>query len=167
MKEFFCLFLCSKSLSLWQLSNGMAFIQMIYSREDELIDCEYVRERSFVKGFLNKFYNEVETARSRNFSSPQNYDFKQSLAGDHGIPFDFLGKSDESGDDVDAFGMRNLDYKQLRNSADVPDDMLPLMNYKNLKLQCDERHRQMKRIVYDLNSDHEESRRNATDHLER
>ncbi|KAG4070106.1 hypothetical protein HA402_013349 [Bradysia odoriphaga] len=156
----------SKSLSLWQLSNGMAFIQMIYSRDDELIDCEYVRERSFVKGFLNKFYDEVETARSRNFSTPQHYDIRKSMmSGDHGIPFDFQEKSDESDDD--AFGMRNLEYKQLRQNADVPDDMLPLMNYKNLKLQCDERHRQMKRIVYDLNSDHEESRRNATDHLER
>ncbi|XP_037032405.1 uncharacterized protein LOC119071570 isoform X2 [Bradysia coprophila] len=155
----------SKSLSLWQLSNGMAFIQMIYSRDDELIDCEYVRERSFVKGFLNKFYDEVETARSRNFSSPQHYDIKQSMmSGDHGLPFDFQ-EADES--DNDAFGMRNLEYKQLRQNADVPDDMLPLMNYKNLKLQCDERHRQMKRIVYDLNSDHEESRRNATDQLER
>lgn len=143
---------------------------MIYSRDDELIDCEYVRERSFVRGFLNKFYSEVESARSRNFSSstPENYDFNKSPSTDrHGIlPFDFQEKSDESDAD-DAFGMRNLEYKQLRQNADVPDDMLPLMNYKNLKLQCDERHRQMKRIVYDLNSDHEESRRNATDHLER
>lgn len=148
---------------------------MIYSRDDELIDCEYVREKSFVKGFLHKFYNEVETARSRNFSSPLNDHFKKSMTTDRefrqfnengDIPFDFYEKPEENEFD-DAFGMRNLEYKQLRQDVDVPDDMLPLLNYKNLKLQCDERHRQMKNIVHDLNSDHEESRRNATDHLER
>lgn len=159
---FFLVF--SKSLSLWQLSNGLAFIQMIYSRDDELIDCEYVREKSFVNGFLNKFYDEIELARSRNFSSPQNNHHKQSMTGDR--EYNFYDKPEESDTD-DAFGMRNLEYKQLRHNTDVPDDMLPLMNYKNLKLQCDERHRQMKRIVYDLSSDHEESRRNATEHLER
>lgn len=148
---------------------------MIYSRDDELIDCEYVREKSFVKGFLNKFYNEVETARSRNFSSPLNNHFKKSMTSDREfrqftkngeIPYNFYEKPEESEFD-DAFGMRNLEYKQLRHSTDVPDDMFPLLNYNNLKLQCDERHRQMKRIVYDLNSDHVERRRNATDHLER
>lgn len=147
---------------------------MIYSRDDELIDCEYVREKSFVKGFLNKFYNEVETARSRNFSSPLNNHFKKSMTSDHEfqqftengqIPYDFYERPEESDDD--AFGMRNLEYKQLQRNTDVPDDMFPLLNYKNLQFQCDERHRQMKSIVYDLSSDHEESRRNATDHLER
>lgn len=148
---------------------------MIYSRDDELIDCEYVREKSFVNGFLDKFYNEVEKARSRNFSSPLNDHFKTSMISDRefrqfnengDIPNDFYEKPEESDFD-DAFGMRNLEYKQLRNSDDVPDDIMPLLNYKNLKLQCDERHQQMKRIVYDLSSDHEESRRNATEHLER
>ncbi len=148
---------------------------MIYSRDDELIYCEYVREKSFIRGFLNKFYHEIETARSRNFSSPINDHFKKSMTSDREfrqfnengeISNDFYERPEESDFD-DAFGMRNLEYKQIRHNADVPDDMLPLMDYKNLKLQCDERHRQMKRIVYDLNSEHEESRRNATDHLER
>lgn len=139
---------------------------MIYSRDDELIDCEHVRQKSLVNGFLSKFYQEIETARSRNFTTPQNNhkdSAYRSLNGEYG----FYDKPSEESDVDDAFGMRNLEYKQMRNSADVPDDMLPLMNYKNLKIQCDERHREMKRIVYDMNSDHEENRRNATDHLER
>ena len=153
----------------------MAFIQMIYSREDELIDCEYVHEKSFVNGFLDKFYKEVDIARSRNFSSPLNDHFQKSMISDREfrqfnengeIPYDFYEKPEEN-DIEDAFGMRNLKYKELRHNSDVPDDILPLMNYKNLRIQCDERHRQMKQIVQDLDSHHEERRRNATEHLER
>lgn len=148
---------------------------MIYSRDDDLIDCEYVSEKSFVNGFLDKFYNEVELARSRNFSSPLNDHFKKSMTSNREfrqfnengvVPYDFYEEPEES-EVADAFGMRNLKYKELKDDMDVPDDILPLMNYKNLKMQCDAQHRQMKRIVDDLNGDHEESRRNATEHLER
>lgn len=136
---------------------------MIYSKEDELIDCEYVRKKEFVNGFLNQFFNEISTARARNFTTPTNYHklVHQSMSGDG----EMMEMSDAAA--MDAFGMRNLEYKQIRDENDVPADILPLMNYNNLKRQCDNRHRQMKRIVHDMNSEHPENRKNATEHLNR
>lgn len=131
---------------------------MIYSEADELVDCEYVRTKEFVNGFLRTFFGEVEVARARNFTAAMpslqyEYDYAAAAAED-----DFV---------TDAFGWRTLQYKQLHGQSDIPQDMRPLMNYNGLKLQCDQRHREMKRIALNLNSEHPEIRKNATEHLER
>lgn len=166
-------FIYSKSLSLWQLSNGMAFIQMIYSKDDELIDCEYVRKKDFVRGFLSKFYDEFDSARARNFTTPPtaigHKNHRRTMSSSEDIDSELQYSYADANDRTsrDAFGMRTLEYRQLRNDADLPDDMRPLMNYNGLKVQCDNRHRQMKRIVHEMNSEHPESRKNATKHLER
>lgn len=166
----FNFFISSKSLSLWQLSNGFAFIQMIYSRDDELIDCEYVRQKNVVGDFLQKFYDEIAQARSRNFTSLPNAHHIKPLVTDREfrrftedniMPDDYFEPAE------DAFGMRNLSYAQLHKESDLPDDLKPLMNYKNLKMQCDEKHRQMQRIVHDMNGDSEERRTIAEEHLNR
>lgn len=150
----------------------MAFIQMIYSKDDELIDCEYVRKKDFVRGFLSKFYGEVDSARARNFTTPppamglRNHRITSSSENiDSELQYSYADADDQSS--RDAFGMRTLEYRQLHDDADLPDDMRPLMNYNGLKVQCDNRHRQMKRIVHEMNSEHPESRKNATKHLER
>lgn len=189
-------FVHSKSLHLWQLTNGVAFIQMIYSKDDELIDCEYVRQKSFVRDFLSKFHGEIAVARARNFTAPAPrrrhhhrhhadedvaltdalQDFRaltlgseaQEEVADNGMRrlYDSAEQADDEAAE-DAFGMRTLQYRQLHGASDVPDDMVPLLRYGQLKRQCDERHQQMKRIVHDMASGEADRREAATEHLER
>lgn len=158
---------------MWQLSNGIAFIQMIYAQGEELIDCEYVRQKSFISDFLKQFYDEVNQAKARNFTTPADSwkntkpmhqvtdrDFRR-FNEENIIPEDYYEPAE------DAFGMRNLTYHQIRQDTDLPDDIKPLMNYKHLKAQCDERHRQMQKIVHHMNDENEEKRVAASDHLDR
>lgn len=158
---------------MWQLTNGHAFIQMIYSRDDELLDCEYLSEPKFVRQFVTKYYHEVyEAEKARNLSTTSSSHYQPESV-HHNIKFRHYMKNEEESTidltdtDGDAFGMRNLTYHRLWTEADVPKDLLAIMDYDVLKQQCDERHRQMQRIVNDLGSHNEDTRQNATDHLNR
>lgn len=165
---------------------------MIYSK-DELIDCEYVRQKDFVRGFLSKFYGEIAGARARNFTAPASaaelahrrrrqqqaagsgeyaetlHDFQLLTGARRDEDAHAYGNEVDEVDaaDADAFGMRTLEYKQLRRIEDVPDEMRALLKYGELKQQCDERHRQLKRIVHDLASGETDRREAAAGHLER
>lgn len=139
---------------------------MIYANDDELIDCEYVRRKGFVRGFLTKFFDEIATARARNFTAPptlndadQRYYSAAAVAPEYDD-----GLTTTS---ADAFGMRTLEYRRLDGKADVPEELKPLMRYGDLKRQCDERHRQMKRIVHDMASGETDRVEAATEKLER
>lgn len=150
----------SKFLSLWQLSNGHQFIQMIYSSIDfDLIDCEYVGNHEFVDSFLKKFYNEIETAdRLRNFSSLITPSYKL-----------YRSQNDLTGlfESDNGFGMRNLSYAHLQTDEDVPNELVPLLNYDHLKEQCDSKHQQMLRVIKDLKSSRKTDQDNASEHLSR
>lgn len=115
------------------------------------MDCEYVRTKEFVNGFLRRFFSEVESTKATPLQ--KKYD-------------EYVGVDDVDFS-TDGFGIRTLQYKRLVEQAEIPDDMRRLMNYNGLKMQCDQRHREMKRIALNLNSEHPETRKNATEHLER
>lgn len=155
---------------------------MIYSADDELIDCEYQRQKPLVRDFLTKFHSEVATARARNFTAPPAHrqrhhprrtpsaELSQTLRDFHAItgvevPDTTPADADVSADD--AFGMRTLQYVRLSGKHDIPADLRPLMQYGALKQQCDQRHAQLKRIVHDMQSDELERREAATESLQR
>ena len=174
---FFQIFHYSKSLNLWQLSDGKAFIQMIFSSEKQIIDCDYIRKKPMVRGFLDKFYAEIDTARARNFTSPftasrrgvSEHEFRDFIENDL-IDDDEMNELDGYTSSIypgDAFGLRNLSYLTLRSDTDIPDDLRPLLNYHHLKKQCDERHRQMKDMLHNLNSEDKERKEIAEEHLKR
>lgn len=154
---------------------------MIYSKDDELLDCEYVRQKGFVRGFLKTFYDEVDVARARNFSSPSPQhqkrhphlmantlnDFEALSSPAHALQYDQIDDEYDTHDVADAFGMRALKYTVVRGASDLPDELMPLLDYHSLKAQCDVRHKQMQHIVHDLSSEHEERREAATDSLNR
>lgn len=146
---------------------------MIYSRDDELLDCEYLSERQFVRQFVTKFYHEVYQAeKARNHSiistsyyQPESVHTNRKFR--HYVKNEEVAVIDSTDANDDAFGMRNLTYHRLWTEADVPKDLLAIMDYDVLKQQCDERHRQMQLIVNDLDSHSEDTRQNATNHLNR
>ncbi|XP_065074413.1 uncharacterized protein GIIIspla2 isoform X1 [Ochlerotatus camptorhynchus] len=176
----------SKSLSLWQMSDGKSFIQMIYTSDGQLMDCEYIRQKKLVASFLDRFYGEIEQARARNFTSPlmvsknrhslvSDHDFREFI--DNGIVTsemeDLQYNVQEFADgqsfaaDGDAFGLRNLTYIQIGSEAEVPKDLQKLMNYRQLKHKCDQRHNQMKDLAHGLQSSDPQEQQNAGETLQR
>ncbi|XP_055595432.1 uncharacterized protein LOC129746034 isoform X3 [Uranotaenia lowii] len=173
----------SKSLSLWQLSDATKFIQMIFTSDGQLMDCEFLRQKHTISTFRQRFYGEIEQARSRNFSSPlpvrhslvSDHDFREFL--DNGIMTsemeDLQYSVQEFADgskaalESDAFGLRNLTYIPLRDEADIPKDILKMLNFRRLKAQCDERHEKMRDIAHGLQSEDAEQRQEADQTLQR
>ncbi|XP_055595427.1 uncharacterized protein LOC129746034 isoform X1 [Uranotaenia lowii] len=172
----------SKSLSLWQLSDATKFIQMIFTSDGQLMDCEFLRQKHTISTFRQRFYGEIEQARSRNFSSPlpvrhslvSDHDFREFL--DNGIMTsemeDLQYSVQEFADgskaalESDAFGLRNLTYIPLRDEADIPKDILKMLNFRRLKAQCDERHEKMRDIAHGLQSEDAEQRQEADQTLQ-
>uniref|UniRef100_A0A1B6C456 Phospholipase A2 n=1 Tax=Clastoptera arizonana TaxID=38151 RepID=A0A1B6C456_9HEMI len=50
-----------QSLKLRQVTDGVHFIQLIYSGDGVLRDCEYIRQREAVQSFLETFHTSVES----------------------------------------------------------------------------------------------------------
>lgn len=168
---------------MWQLSDGKAFIQIIFTSEHQLIDCEYVRQRDLVKHFLTKFYREVAQAKARNFSTPLNiphphkihlsdHEFRQYI--DNGVlasEMDDIESNMETSmkfeDEVDAFGLRTLVYKKLERESDLPEDIRRWMDVRSLRVMCNKRHRKMKKLALAISGDNESERNDAVEHLNR
>ncbi|XP_053686431.1 uncharacterized protein LOC128735973 isoform X1 [Sabethes cyaneus] len=178
----------SKTLSLWQMSDGRSFIQMIYTSDGQLMDCEYIRQKKLIKDFRTRFYNEIEQARARNFSSPSTLsDSRRSLVSDHDfreflengiitsemedLQYNIREFSDNDNMSPvavgDAFGMRNLTYIPVKSETDIPKDLLKQMNYHKLKHQCDQRHLQMRDLAHGLQSSDSQEQKVATESLQR
>lgn len=171
----------SKSLSLWQLSDGRSFIQMIYTSDGQLMDCEYLRQKKLIADFLNRFYAEIEVARARNFTSPlsvprshhslvSDHDFREYL--DNGVATPEMEDLQYSVQEFqegqqDAFGLRNLTFIRLESDGDVPEDLHEQLNYRRLKHQCDQRHAQMRDLAHGLESSDPQEKQSAGESLQR
>lgn len=171
----------SKSLSLWQLSDGRSFIQMIYTSDGQLMDCEYLRQKKLIADFLNRFYAEIEVARARNFTSPlsvprnhhslvSDHDFREYL--DNGVATPEMEDLQYSVQEFqegqqDAFGLRNLTFIRLESDGDVPEDLREQLNYRRLKHQCDQRHAQMRDLAHELESSDPQEKQSAGESLQR
>lgn len=171
----------SKSLSLWQLSDGRSFIQMIYTSDGQLMDCEYLRQKKLIADFLNRFYAEIEVARARNFTSPlsvprnhhslvSDHDFREYL--DNGVATPEMEDLQYSVQEFqegqqDAFGLRNLTFIRLESDGDVPEDLREQLNYRRLKHQCDQRHTQMRDLAHGLESSDPQEKQSAGESLQR
>lgn len=160
----FSIFGYRKSLSLWQLSHSDTFIQMIYSLDSDLLDCEYVNGRNFAEQFVEKFYNEIKAAERAHkltafaFTLPKIRHHNRAQSSKIDMTMDT---------DDEVFGMRNVSYQPLNTINDVPEDLAVILNYDRLKVQCDNHHRQMMQIVHDAESEDHFSRTNASEHLNR
>lgn len=157
-------FVCRKSLSLWQLCYDDTFIQMIYTPDNDLLDCEYLKGRNFAEEFVQKFYDEIERAehlqkfRVFGYTSPKlRHRIHRNMS-----KVDMTMNSDD-----EIFGMKNISYQPLNTMNDVPDDLAVILSYEHLKTQCDINHRQMMLIINESQSKDQTKKVNATNHLNR
>lgn len=176
----------SKSLTLWQLSDGKSFIQMIYTSDGQLMDCEYIRQKKLVLSFLQRFYAEIEQARARNFTSTltvsknrhplvSDHDFREFI--DNGIVTSEMEELQYNVQEFadgqtqaaagDAFGLRNLTYIPITSEDEIPKDLHKQLNYRRLKHQCDQRHVQMRDLAHGLQSSDPQEQQSAGESLQR
>ncbi|XP_052871911.1 uncharacterized protein LOC128277490 isoform X2 [Anopheles cruzii] len=178
----------NKTLALWQMATGTYLMQIIYNSDGDMMDCEYVRQRSLVHQFHERFRTEFKQARARNFSSPFTLPARgrQSLVSDHEFReylehdvvtsemeelqynvYEFPAGVPQAQRAADAFGMRNLTYIPLRTPADIPDELRGQLNFHELKQRCNVRHMQLKEIASGLRSADPEHQRIANEKLQR
>ncbi|XP_050079740.1 uncharacterized protein LOC126567566 [Anopheles maculipalpis] len=183
----------NKTLKLWQMVSNKNLIQIIYTSDGQMMDCEYVRQRTFIHQFRSRFNSEFFQAWARNFTSPFNgvpgatagthrhslvsdHDFEQYIEHDIVTPemvelqykmFEFPAGVPATHQTIDAFGMRNLTYIPLHAREDIPSDLLELLNFHELKQRCNVRHMQLKQIAQGLQSADPEHQRIANEKLQR
>lgn len=176
----------SKTLTLWQMSNGKAFIQMIFTSDNQLMDCEYVRRKALVANFVDQFIQETNLARTQNLTSNNaaphkrplkvsSHDFREFI--ENGIVTSEmeqlqsnLNEFSNGGlveNDEDSFKPRNMSYIRLDSESDIPEDILKQLNYQRLKNLCDKRHRQMQNMAHGVQSAEEVERKSAEETLQR
>lgn len=168
------------------MSDGRSFVQMIYTSDGQLMDCEYLRQKKLIANFRDRFYSETEQARERNFTSPyvvpknrhslvSDHEFREFL--ENGIVTSEMedltynihefSAGRTAAQSTDAFGLRNLTYIPLEREADIPEEFRKLLDYRRLKHQCDQRHLQMRDIAHGLQSSDPHEQQRAGENLQR
>ena len=127
-------------MKLRQLTDGVHFIQLIYGIDDEIKDCEFLRQKKIVHDFLNTFQHDIERSKS----------------------------SDNSDSDFsDTESLRNVTFQILDSGAQLPSEVAEWLDFQALKTKCKENHRQMKKLLRHKQHGSEEQKRHANNHLER
>ncbi|XP_055314669.1 uncharacterized protein LOC129575320 isoform X1 [Sitodiplosis mosellana] len=155
------------SLSLWQLSNGETFLQMIYSYADEIMDCDFLTGVKYNEEFVQNFYNEIQRMKQYNHIDGLNEEIyhipRFRHRSRHNVPeIDLAMDSDN-----EIIGARNLTYQPLFNRNDIPKDLQRFINFDEMKTECDAYHKSMTQTVNDLDSESDDVVQSATEHLNR
>lgn len=137
---------------------------MIYSLDNDLLDCEYLKDRDFAEEFVQKFYDEIERAEHlHNFSA-----FVFTLPKlRHRIHRNVQKVDMTMNNDDELFSMKNISYQPLNTINDIPDDLAVILSYENLKTQCDNNHRQMLQNIDGSQSKDQTIQINASNQMNR
>lgn len=178
---FFFFFNCSKFLKLWQISDGKQFYQIIYSSNQNIEDCDYVRQRGAINHFFKQFYKEVNHAISTNQSetyTPQKYhlsehEFREFVENgwiQSDFDDDLFPTNNDFGfidDENRPFGFSNFTYRKINSILDVPNDLVQLLDLYRLKKKCNRRHREMKKLAHAISGTNETDRLEAAGQINR
>jgi hypothetical protein len=136
-----------ESVKLRQVTDGTRFIQLIYGTDNDIKDCEFLRQKKIVQDFLDTFRKDVERAK---ISSSSDKDYSESEV-----------KTE------DDYSFRNVTFQILDNGLPLPSDVSEWLDFEGLKQRCKENHREMKRLLRHKEHGTEEQKRHASNHLER
>lgn len=118
--------------SLWQITNGKKFAQLIFSGET-LIDCEILKGGEIVDEFVDKFiqeYDFMKHARNGDFGSSKHHKYRKS--------------SNENVLNIKS----NVTFINLKRLQEIPDRFLDLMNLKNLQKKCNQLHQRIRQTLH-------------------
>jgi hypothetical protein len=120
--------------SLWQLTNGRKFAQLIFNGES-LVDCEFLKDGGDVASeFVDKFieeYNSIRHQRNSDFGYANHHQYHESsnLAGS-------------------ALSIKpNATVLHLKRLQEIPERFLGLMNLKKLQKKCNQLHKQIRQSI--------------------
>ena len=142
------MFVCYReSVKLRQLTDGTHFIQLIYGSDNDIRDCEFLRQKKIVQDFLESFRNDVERAKISSSSD--------------------TGYSETENKTEDTYSLRNVTFQILDNGVPLPSDISEWLDFELLKQRCRENHRAMKKLLRHKQHGTEEQKREANNNLER
>ncbi|XP_070507153.1 uncharacterized protein GIIIspla2 isoform X1 [Chironomus tepperi] len=133
-----------KLTSLWQLTNGKSFAQLIFNGKN-LLDCEYIEDgNEIASDFVDKFIDEYHYIRNEKLSSAKHAKHHQY--------------HESENIDKDVLTIKaNVRLTQIKKFLDIPEDIMNLMNLKKLKKQCNKLHKEIKRKLQHEYTDMEEN----------
>lgn len=123
--------------SLWQITNGKKFAQLIFSGEN-LIDCEFLKEGGdvvdeFVETFVQE-YNHISRERNSDFGSARHHKYHESSNLNENV-------------------FKNVTIVNLEKLQQIPEHFLELMNLKTLQKKCIQLHRQIRHKLQNEDQD--------------
>ncbi|XP_061384984.1 uncharacterized protein LOC116776981 isoform X1 [Danaus plexippus] len=132
-------------LKLRQLSDGRHLIQIIYTSDGEIQDCEYISGRP-AREFLRSLRKELKQALDEETSR-------------------IYQRDKDIGDEKFYRTFGNVTFRVLRNEK-LPSDISNWMDYDRLKQECFQRHEQLKYMMENRdNSNHQRSRRSIRENF--
>ncbi|XP_033609397.1 uncharacterized protein LOC111869639 isoform X2 [Cryptotermes secundus] len=137
-----------ESVKLRQVTDGSHFIQLIYGADNEIRDCEFLRQKKIVQDFLETFRKDIERAK---VSINRENDYSEI----------------ENETEEDIYSFNNVTFQILDNGVPLPTDLSEWLDFEDLKQRCRENHREMKRLLRHKQHGTSEQKRHANNHLER
>lgn len=130
--------------SLWQITNGRKFAQLIFSGEN-LIDCEFLKDGGpVVDDFVDKFieeFNFIRHGQRGGFDSQHMYHESSNV--DHA-----------------ALSIKpNVTFVNLKRLREIPEHFVELMNLKKIQKKCNQLHRQIRQKLQNETGDEEDEER--------
>ncbi|XP_064075773.1 uncharacterized protein LOC113396869 isoform X3 [Vanessa tameamea] len=120
-------------LKLRQLTDGRHLIQIIYTPNGAIQDCEYIKEGKSTRNFLKTLRKELKLAldeESYRLSEKSSNKFEDEKFYRH-------------------FG--NVTFRILKDGENLPPDVADWLNYDRLKNECFERHEQLTYMLENRN----------------
>ncbi|XP_037299321.1 uncharacterized protein LOC115452722 isoform X3 [Manduca sexta] len=119
-------------LKLRQLTDGRHLVQVIYSQNGDIQDCEYITQTKSARNFLKTLRKELKLALDE-----ESY---------------ILQREPNSIEDEKFFRhYKNVSIKLLKNGDKLPPDVAVWFDYNKLKLECLRRHEELKYLVESQN----------------
>lgn len=115
------------------MTDGRHLVQIIYSPNGEIQDCEYVTQRKAARNFLSTLRKELKQAldeQSYKLSEKEINNIQEEK---------FLSQ----------FG--KLSFRILKNGERLPPDFDSWLQYDKLKMECLQRHEELKYMIENKN----------------
>lgn len=143
--------------SLWQLTDGFSFAQLIFSNQ-RMIDCEYLEDGTTIaQTFMAKFIKEYRFIRKSQMKFKGNVNYF-AYEHDNGTLPDI---------DYDLRAMKaNSTYRKIKKVQDIPQHLVELMNLQDLKAKCSQLHREITAMLGGQESQESQEIQDLEDEIE-
>lgn len=119
-------------MSLWQISDGQKFVQLVFNNQD-LVECEFLRNgREFAEEFIDKFVEDFNMIRRRRLR-----DSSMKFSRNRHQYFESSNLREEH--ELDNM-KPNITFIHLRRLQDIPEYILNLMHLHMLEYKCGQLH---------------------------